>query len=141
VFVNKRLWPHRKKRAKVQRTRRYFVNQNIRFRVGHRQRQRAAASTVRFMDSKNDLFSIHQGHSLETTSTSSREEPEMLIELYSITYFWVKLDNSNFVDWCHNEVINEFLKQNQDSELTISQGKIRLPYFTNGLRDKVLYLI
>jgi hypothetical protein len=65
----------------------------------------------------------------------------MLIELYSITYFWVKLDNSNFVDWCHNEVINEFLKQNQDSEITISQGKIRLPYFTNGSRGKVLYLI
>jgi hypothetical protein len=93
------------------------------------------------MDSKNDLFSIHQGHSLETTSTSSREAAEMLIELYSITYFWVKLDNSNFVDWCHNEVINEFLKQNQDSEITISQGKIRLPYFTNGSRGKVLYLI
>jgi hypothetical protein len=99
--------------------------------------KRAAAFAVGFMDSKYDLFSIYQDHSLEPKSTKQcRKEPEMLIELCSITYFWVKLNNSNLVYWCHDGVINEFLKQKQDSEITISRGKIRLPYFTNGLRAK-----
>lgn len=137
MFVAKRLWPCSKERAKIQITRRYFVSQIIRFRVGHSQRQKSHCFDCEFMDSKDDLSSIRQNHSLEPTSTKQcRTEIEMLIEVFSVTYFWVKLDNSNFVSWCHDEVINEFLNQKQDTEIINSQGKIRLPYFTNGLRAK-----
>ncbi len=60
----------------------------------------------------------------------------MLLGWCSVTYFWVKLDNSDFVDWCHDEVIDEFLKQKQDTKRTNSQSQIRFPYLRNGLRAK-----